>query len=166
MQLIKDESITFDEWHYLEDKCPLDGAGLIISSARLQQERAEVTQYGRPLGIKLTVDDVLEEIIDDLEYFELIVLEFPVFTDGRHYSNAHLLRDRFGYKGDIRAAGDVLRDQLPFMQRCGFTSFEFVGSSDAGVLSVFDEITVFYQSSLSTLRNGQWSLGASPVAAP
>jgi uncharacterized protein (DUF934 family) len=165
MQLIKDESITFDEWHYLDDKLPLDGAGLIISPTRLKQERAEIAQYDRPLGITLKVEDVLEEIIDDLPNFELIVLEFPVFTDGRHYSTAHLLRDRYGYTGDIRAAGDVLRDQLPFMQRCGFTSFEFVGNSDAGVLGVFDEITVFYQSSLSSMCNGQWQLGTSPATA-
>jgi uncharacterized protein (DUF934 family) len=54
----------------------------------------------------------------------LIVLEFPKFTDGRAYSQARLLRERLGYRGELRATGAVLRDQLPFLLRCGFDSFE------------------------------------------
>jgi uncharacterized protein (DUF934 family) len=65
----------------------------------------------------------VEEIADDLEHFQVIALNFPAFTDGRHYSSARLLRDRYGYKGEMRAIGDVLRDQLFYMRRCGFDAF-------------------------------------------
>ena len=59
-----------------------------------------------------------------LEGVKLIVLNFPKFTDGRAYSQARLLRERLGYRGGLRATGAVLLDQLPFMLRCGFDSFE------------------------------------------
>ncbi|MBM3643207.1 MAG: DUF934 domain-containing protein [Alphaproteobacteria bacterium] len=61
---------------------------------------------------------------DGLARLELIALHFPKFNDGRAYSQARLLRGRMGYRGELRATGDVLRDQLPFMLRCGFDSFE------------------------------------------
>ena len=65
----------------------------------------------------------MESIADDLQQFQVIALNFPVFSDGRNYSNARLLRDRYQYQGEVRAIGDVLRDQLFFMQRCGFDAF-------------------------------------------
>lgn len=68
-------------------------------------------------------DDVLQ-LGDRLAAARLVVLNFPKFTDGRAYSQARLLRERLGYKGGLRATGAVLRDQLPFLLRCGFDSFE------------------------------------------
>ena len=68
-------------------------------------------------------DDVLQ-LGDRLHGVKLIVLDFPKFTDGRAYSQARLLRERLGYRGGLRATGAVLLDQLPFMLRCGFDSFE------------------------------------------
>ena len=74
------------------------------------------------------------------------MLQFPKFTDGRAYSQARLLRDRYRYKGELRASGDVLRDQLLFMRRCGFNSFvvgERAIKEDWG--KAFGEFDVFYQ---------------------
>jgi uncharacterized protein (DUF934 family) len=68
-------------------------------------------------------DDVLQ-VRDRLAAAKLVVLNFPKFTDGRAYSQARLLRERLGYTGELRATGAVLRDQLPFLLRCGFDSFE------------------------------------------
>ncbi len=76
------------------------------------------------LGVILDPDDPLDEIIPDLQHLKMIVLNFPKFTDGRAYSTAQLLRGRLGFKGELRAVGDVLFDQLQLMQRCGFTAFE------------------------------------------
>ena len=75
------------------------------------------------LGVWLNSDEEVEAIADDLEHFQVIALNFPIFSDGRSYSNARLLRDRYGYKGEVRAIGDVLRDQLFLMKRCGFDAF-------------------------------------------
>ena len=65
-----------------------------------------------------------EALAPDLQHLKLIVLDFPKYTDGRAYSQARRLRGRLGYRGELRATGQVLRDQLPFMLRCGFDSFE------------------------------------------
>ncbi len=68
--------------------------------------------------------DPVETLAPEIERLRLIVLHFPKFTDGRAYSQARLLRERLGYRGELRATGAVLRDQLPFLLRCGFDSFE------------------------------------------
>jgi uncharacterized protein (DUF934 family) len=67
------------------------------------------------LGVWLDSDEEAEEIGEDVQHFQVIALNFPAFTDGRNYSNARLLRDRYKFKGELRAIGDVLRDQLFFM---------------------------------------------------
>ncbi len=81
------------------------------------------------IGVRLASDDPVEDLAADLERIELIAIEFPKFTDGRGYSTARILRERYGYFGEIRAVGNVLRDQLSFMNRCGFDAVEL--SSDA-----------------------------------
>jgi uncharacterized protein (DUF934 family) len=83
----------------------------------------------RPAGpefpsVTLANTDPVESLAPEIERLQLIVLNFPKFTDGRAYSQARLLRERLGYRGELRATGAVLRDQLPFLLRCGFDSFE------------------------------------------
>ena len=75
------------------------------------------------LGVRLTPSDDPALIANDLDKLTLIAVEFPAFTDGRGYSTATLLRERYGYKGELRAVGDVLRDQIFLMSRSGFTTF-------------------------------------------
>lgn len=77
-----------------------------------------------PIGIRLRSDQHPEIIADDLDHFAVIALEFPVFKDGRAYTYARLLRERWGFRGELRAVGDVLLEQLHFMQRVGFDAFE------------------------------------------
>ena len=75
------------------------------------------------VGVWIACDDEYEAIAGELLTLPLIAVDFPAFRDGRGYSVAYLLRSRFGYRGELRAIGDVLRDQLFYMQRCGFDSF-------------------------------------------
>jgi uncharacterized protein (DUF934 family) len=75
-------------------------------------------------AVALANTDSLDQLRTHLGRLKLIVLDFPKFTDGRAYSQARLLRDRLGYRGELRATGAVFRDQLPFLLRCGFDSFE------------------------------------------
>lgn len=77
---------------------------------------------GEP-GVLLGTADDPAAIAADLEKLSTVVIEFPQFTDGRGYSTARLLRERYGFKGEIRAAGEVLRDNLFYLSRCGFDSF-------------------------------------------
>lgn len=103
---------------------------IIVSLAQWEAHRAALEHHKDPLGIVLSSDEKAEAIAADLPHFDLVALEFPVFRDGRAYSTARLLRERYGYKGELRAVGDVLLEQLHFMQRVGFDSFA-IRSSDA-----------------------------------
>jgi uncharacterized protein (DUF934 family) len=87
----------------------------------------------------------VEHFAEDLSSFGIIILKFPTFKDGRAYSQARLLRERFGYTGEIRARGDVLRDQALFMVRCGFDAFEFAGEDAAAATAALAEFSFAYQ---------------------
>jgi len=98
------------------------------------------------LGVELEADDPIDDIASWLPRLDLISLNFGVFADGRPFSQARLLRNRFGYRGDIRAHGEVLRDQLSFMQRCGINQFCLAVGEDAELaLDAFADISESYQ---------------------
>jgi len=84
---------------------------------------------GREIGVRLLSDQHPESIADDLQHFNVIALDFPGYRDGRAYSYARILRDRYGYQGEVRAVGDVLLEQLHYMQRTGFDAFEVAGDT-------------------------------------
>lgn len=126
MPLLKHgRQIGEDAWISVADDAPLPhDRPALISHARWQAEQQHLASRNAPLGIRLpnTVD-----VLDfgrEAGRFGLIVLEFPKFSDGRAYSQARLLRERFGFAGELRATGHVLQDQLWHMQRCGFDAFE------------------------------------------
>ncbi len=125
MPLIKDDEFIDDPWVAVADDEALpEGAPAIVGLARWQAERGVLAGRNAPLGIRLRADQPPAEIAEDLDRFQVIALEFPVFGDGRAYSYARLLRERHGYRGELRAVGNVLRDQALFMRRCGFDAFE------------------------------------------
>ena len=147
MLLAEDGTLSVDEWHHLADDEPIPAGGLVtVSFARWQLD--EATLHGRTdkLGLRLPNTIEPKEIADDLPRLALIVLNFPKFTDGRAYSQARLLRSRFRYRGELRADGNVLRDQLMFMKRCGFNTF-VVGERaiKENWAKAFAEFDVFYQ---------------------
>jgi len=112
------------------------------------------------LGIELEADDPIDAIASWLPRLDLISLNFDVFADGRPFSQAKLLRDRFGYRGDIRARGEVLRDQLSFMQRCGINQFCLADGEDVELaLAAFNDISESYQPELTQLEIGQVANG-------
>lgn len=126
-QLIKGDALIKETWHLLPAETTLDGLSnsddlIVPLNLWLDHSHALKARDGG-LGVWLNSDEEVEAIADDLEHFQVIALNFPVFSDGRSYSNARLLRDRYGYKGEVRAIGDVLRDQLFLMKRCGFDAF-------------------------------------------
>ncbi len=145
-QIIKNQQIVNDPWQHVADDAPLPAEGpFTVSLERWRAER-EVLSGRDGLGLRLRNDDDLVGIGDELEQFALIALDFPKFTDGRAYSQARLLRQRYGYRGEIRARGDVLRDQLFFMERSGIDAYEVRQDRDlADALAAFSEFTVRYQ---------------------
>jgi len=97
---------------------------VIVSLEQWKANRDELMKRGTPLGIRLHSDQPPELIAADLQHFALVALEFPKFRDGRAYSYARLLRERYGFKGELRAVGEVLLEQLFFMLRTGFDAFD------------------------------------------
>lgn len=126
-RLIKNGAVVNDSWHLLDKDATLDGLpnsdSIIVPLALWLEHSHALKARDGGLGVWLDSDEEVESIADDLSQFRVIALNFPVFSDGRNYSNARLLRDRYQYQGEVRAIGDVLRDQLFFMQRCGFDAF-------------------------------------------
>jgi len=145
MALLKHGRLIADPWVLADG----DLAGLghaLVPLARWQAEREALLAHDGRLGVLLAGDDDPAAIADDLKYLHMVALAFARFTDGRAYSAARLLRERYGFAGELRAVGQVLRDQLAFMQRVGFDAYELPDDADSFAWqSAFDEIGPVYQ---------------------
>lgn len=135
-QLIQNGRIVTDRWQRLEvsDDAGLDAlpVGPVLIPASLWcARRAELLARAGEIGVSLAPSFLLESLADDIGRFALIAVEFPKFADGRGYSTASLLRERYGYRGELRAVGDVGRDQLFYLRRVGFDSFLIPEGRDA-----------------------------------
>jgi uncharacterized protein (DUF934 family) len=150
MKVVKDRKVIEDAWHLVKDD-ETAGAHAIVSLARWNAERDALIAAG-PVGIVLRSNEAPDEITD-LAKAALIALDFPVFTDGRGYSSARMLRTRFGYEGEIRAIGDVMRDEMFYMSRVGTDSFVVKATKDIEkALSAFDDFSVTYQAAADEAR--------------
>ena len=125
MPLLKNGRLSEDSWQPIGDDSalPSDGA-IVISFARFKAEPDRLAGRNAALGVRLKNTDDVRALAEHVGRLGLIVLEFPKYTDGRAYSQARILREELHYTGELRAAGNVLLDQLLFMQRCGFDAFE------------------------------------------
>ncbi len=146
MPLLKGGRIVDDPWTAVDDDMALPEGGAIVSLERWQAEREQLQARNAPLGVRLGSDQPPTLIADDLERFGVVALDFPTFKDGRAFSYARMLRERYKYAGEVRAVGEVLRDQFLYMHRCGFDAFE-VASEQAAKdwRAALAEIDVFYQ---------------------
>lgn len=149
-RIIKNNEVVDESWHLLPKDTTLDGLSNcddLIVPLRLwvEHSRALLVRDGG-LGVWLDSDEEAEQIGEDANQFQVIALNFPAFTDGRSFSNARLLRDRYGFKGELRAIGDVLRDQLFYMSRCGFDAFAIRPDKDPyEALQGLRDFSVTYQ---------------------
>jgi len=147
MPLVKNGKITDDVFAVAADdaEIPADGA-LIISAARfLENPEALSRRVGRT-GVIWPNNRDLDDLVPYLDRLALVALVFPTFRDGRAYSQARLLRERYGYHGEMRATGQVLRDQFLFMTRAGFDAFEVKKPADAEAFAgTVQRYSVFYQ---------------------
>lgn len=139
-----------DRWSWFENidpaQPPAPGAQVILSVAQWKAHAENLLAAGVRLGICLEPAEGPEDIADLLERAELIALRFPAFTDGRGYSSARLLRQRYGWTGELRAVGDVLRDQMFYLSRCGFDTFDLAeGEPVEAALAAFGDFTEAYQ---------------------
>lgn len=150
-QIIKQRRIVDDHWTLVAPETEignLPSGDIIVPLGLWQSHRSALEQHSGKVGICLTGDDDLEAIAADVTRFPVIALSFPAFRDGRVYSFARQLRQHYGYRGEIRAVGEVLRDQLLYMERVGFDAFEVHPRQNIeSALAAFNELTVRYQAS-------------------
>ncbi|MDR6608942.1 DUF934 domain-containing protein [Pseudomonas synxantha] len=149
-RIIKNNEVVDETWHLLPKDFNIDGISncddLIVPLQLWREHSRMLLARDGGLGIWLDADEEAEEIGEDVAQFQVIALNFPAFTDGRNYSNARLLRDRYGFKGELRAIGDVLRDQLFYMHRCGFDAFAVRPDKDPyEALEGLKDFSVSYQ---------------------
>lgn len=149
-KIIKDAQIVNDNWHLLANDITLENIAncddVIVPIALWQEHKQLLQKRDGQTAVWLDSSQEIEELADDLATLPLIALEFPAFTDGRHYSSARILRDRFQYKGEVRAIGDVLKDQLFAMYRCGFNAFSVRADKDIeNALLSLNDFTETYQ---------------------
>lgn len=125
MALFKNGQEIKDDWLIADtEQRPLPQRPLIVPLQRWKQERDTLLARSAPVGVTVEPGENLEVLVADLEHLQVVRVTFPSFTDGRAYSTARTLRERYRFSGEIRAAGDVLLDQIQFMQRCGIDAFE------------------------------------------
>ena len=125
MPLLKEGKRAEDPWQRVEADAPLPKTGpAYVELERWQQDREVLIARVEPVGVLLKSDEHAEELANDLGHLDLIALDFPGFKDGRAYSNARMLREKYAFTGELRAVGDVLLEHLLFMHRCGFDAFE------------------------------------------
>ncbi len=145
MPLIKNGAEIENTWTFYEDGdvIPEDGDA-VVSFSRLLDSEALTARTGR-LGVRVTGQNHVERLVSLLPRLSLIEIEFPTFKDGRGYSSARLLRERFKYQGELRAVGDVLQDQLFAMARCGFDAFLTPKAGAAEFAEAMKRFSVVYQ---------------------
>jgi uncharacterized protein (DUF934 family) len=146
MRVIRDHAITEDSWQLLPEGAEIPPEGDVVVGVKTWNEQADALRARKgKVGVVLRSSEEPAEI-QRLEALPLIAIDFPKFSDGRGYTSARLLRERLGYKGELRAVGEVLRDQLFYMFRCGIDSFVLkAGKDEKGALEAFREFSVTYQ---------------------
>lgn len=153
MPLVKDSRVQPDPWQHLDEDTPLPASdapahpAITLSLARWERDAASLRDWSGRLGLRLGAGETADRIGAQAHRFDLICIAFPAFTDGRGYSTARLLRSRHGFRGELRATGQILRDQFFFLHRVGFDAVE---ARDAGQAAQWGEalaeISVVYQS--------------------
>ncbi|MDE5442046.1 DUF934 domain-containing protein [Bradyrhizobium sp. CSA207] len=147
MPLVNGGKIVDDSFAKLAVDTPLPAGGdILVPAERFLSEREALLARGGKVGVIWPNNRDISELAPHLEKLAAVALVFPTFRDGRAYSQARLLRERYNYRGELRATGQVLRDQFVFMLRAGFDSFEVKKQADAeAFMQTAKRYSVFYQ---------------------
>jgi uncharacterized protein (DUF934 family) len=146
-RLLRDRQIVLDEWRYFAEAAGDASAPLIVTFDQWQLEPDTWLARGSRLGVVLSAAHKVEQLAPDLKRFALIAAEFSGPSEGRGYTQARLLRERWNFQGELRATGHVRRDQLFFMARCGFNSFELPDEGFDDAYTAFTTFSAAYQPS-------------------
>ena len=147
MPLVKNAKITTDLFVHVADGAELPGDGdILVSAQRFLGDPEALLKRAGKVGVIWPNNRAVDDLVPHLTRLAAVALVFPSFRDGRAYSQARLLRERHGYDGELRATGQVLRDQFVFMSRAGFDAFEVKKDADADAFAeTMKRYSVFYQ---------------------
>ncbi|MEZ6012410.1 MAG: DUF934 domain-containing protein [Hyphomonas sp.] len=148
MPLLKNGAEIENSWLFLDQDSEAElkpDAAVVLPLARFLAEAETLAGRNAPVGVRLVPDDDAELLAPFLEWIQLVEVSFPKYTDGRGYSQAQLLRRRHGYRGELRAVGHVLRDQIFYMNRSGFDAYETARADLPSVLEALNEFRDTYQ---------------------
>lgn len=136
-----------DGWVTAKGDEPIGEGPTFVSKSRWLAERETLRARNGAIGLRLEPGETLDEVAEDFGRFSAIALTFPKYSDGRAFSTAALIRDKYGYQGELRAVGNVLNDQIPLMRRVGFDSLEVVHAPTRAALEAdrLAEVTLYYQ---------------------
>lgn len=152
MPLLINREVATDNWTLVNEETLTQTGDIIVPLALYLENSAALEQRQGQLGIQVNGDDDLSYVLANLDKFPLIAVDFPVFRDGRGFSIARLL-GRAGYKGELRATGDIGRDRIAYMERCGFTAIQIADEIyKPEMLSAFTEVSNYYQSAADSTR--------------
>ncbi|WP_237056725.1 DUF934 domain-containing protein [Microbulbifer sediminum] len=156
-QLIRDGRVVRNEWRLL----PADDENAAITAEALapgkvilplpvwRRLREDLAERGDEIGVWLDSDETADQLGDDAGQLPLVAVHFPAFADGRGFTTGRLLRERYGYTGELRAVGGFIRDQLTYLRRCGFDAFAYEGEEDpAALLSSLRDFSDSYQAAV------------------
>jgi uncharacterized protein (DUF934 family) len=125
-QLLKDGNVIDNSWQLVDaDTDALPQGDILISTSQWHKQQDVLADRAGAVGVWIDSHEEIEAFADGIIALPVIAINFPKFADGRGFSLARLLRERYGYSGEIRAIGEIIRDQLFLMQRCGFNGFAF-----------------------------------------
>jgi uncharacterized protein (DUF934 family) len=147
MRLVKGCRVVEDRFVRVLDDAPIpDDVPVLIPAARFLADAGEIVARAAPIGVLWPNNRRVAEFAPHLDKLALVALAFPTFRDGRAYSQARLLREHYGFRGELRATGDILRDQFMFLMRAGFDAFEVKKDADADAFAeAVKRYSVFYQ---------------------
>lgn len=151
-KLIKNGAVVEDDYTLVEPSdagLSLPAGNVLVKLSTWQQYKDQIIQHAGEKGVLLEPSEFAESISADLTHLSLVAISFPAFADGRGYSTAYLLRTRYGFTGELRAVGDVLKDTLFYQKRCGFNSFAVRSDKDVNVaLEGLQDFSEVYQASV------------------
>lgn len=153
-KLIKDGALAEDRWILLEEdaaQTPTDlpDSPVIVPLAFWLEHKAALASRLDTLGVWLNGDEDPAQLADDTASLPLIAVNFPGFMDGRGFSTGRLLRERYGFEGELRAVGQFIRDQLCYLRRCGFSAFSLTPETDPeGALASLNAFSEYYQAAV------------------
>jgi uncharacterized protein (DUF934 family) len=148
-RLIKDGAIVTDDWQLLSEEEATESVskGKIILPLKLWQEQAR--EFDNKVGVWIDGDTDLSSVGNRIARLPLIAIKFPGFMDGRGFSTGRLLRERYQFTGELRAIGHIIRDQLCYLRRCGFTAFQFGEDEDLdAALHSLNDFQEYYQAAV------------------